>query len=314
MSPAEEGSSGNGLRLAISACLLGEAVRYDGGHKRRDALIERFEPHVDWTPICPEVEAGLGVPRAPIQLEQAGDGVHLMGVQDRRDYTQAMTRCVETWTAFFEANAVAGLVLKQRSPSCGPGDAPLHAREGRLLGLRDGAFAAGVKQAFFPPPIVGDEGLETAAQRESFIATAEAHAAFSRVRTGAIGLRPFHRRHRTLVALRAPDALEELRRLRDVGVLDPYSRLFFHSMERVPEFDDHLRVLLRLADLLLERAPAFGHRRVTSSVSAYKHGVGNLAAVVGTLADAVERGSLFELSGDAYLEPGPLRLREYEHL
>ena len=86
------------------------------------------------------------------------------------------------------------------------------------------------------------------------------------------------------------------------------------SRRRVPEFDDHLRVLLRLADLLLERAPASRHHRVASAVNAYKHGVGNLAAVVGTLTDAVERSSLFELSGDAYLEPGPLRLQEYEQL
>ncbi len=94
MSPADAVASGVGLRLCISGCLLGQAVRYDGTHKRRDALLERFGPHVNWIPVCPEVEAGLGVPRPPIRLERTSGGVRLMGIQERLDHTKAMARCL----------------------------------------------------------------------------------------------------------------------------------------------------------------------------------------------------------------------------
>ena len=61
-------------RVGISRCLLGENVRYDGGHKRDARLIEAFGAHVEWVPVCPEVEVGMGTPREPIQLvaDQAG--------------------------------------------------------------------------------------------------------------------------------------------------------------------------------------------------------------------------------------------------
>src|SRR5262249_61934374 len=56
------------IRLGVSACLLGQRVRYDGGHKRDDALLRGLGDDVEWIPVCPEVELGLGVPRPPIIL------------------------------------------------------------------------------------------------------------------------------------------------------------------------------------------------------------------------------------------------------
>jgi uncharacterized protein YbbK (DUF523 family) len=55
-------------RIGISACLLGQRVRYDGGDKRDRFLTETFGPHVEWVPVCPEAEVGMGVPREPVRL------------------------------------------------------------------------------------------------------------------------------------------------------------------------------------------------------------------------------------------------------
>ena len=83
---------GNRPRVGISRCLLGDQVRYDGGHKYEPSLIETLGAHVEWVPVCPELEVGMGVPREPIQLVAAGDGprVRLVGVDSGADWTDRM--------------------------------------------------------------------------------------------------------------------------------------------------------------------------------------------------------------------------------
>ncbi|HEU4431459.1 MAG TPA: DUF523 domain-containing protein, partial [Myxococcota bacterium] len=59
-------------RVGISSCLLGNAVRWDGGHKRDRVVVDLLAPVVEWVPVCPELELGMGVPREPVHLERAG--------------------------------------------------------------------------------------------------------------------------------------------------------------------------------------------------------------------------------------------------
>jgi len=301
------------LQLGISACLLGEAVRYDGGHKRCTALLARFASRVQWVPVCPEVEAGLGVPRAPLRLEQQGVGARVVGIQDRRDYTRALTRCAQAGRFYRAALDLAGLVLKQRSPSCGPGDAPLHDVQGRVLEVHDGAFAAAVGEAFPWLPLAGDEELQDAAGRENFLVRAQAHAAFRRVLAGVGSLRSFHRRRRSLVSLRAGE-VAPLRACCERDDRLSYARSFFAILQRRPAPQDHQRLLAQLAGFIAERAPPPWPRQVEACVDAYRNGASNLAVAARVLAGAVEAVGLFELAGDAYLEPGALRMQEYEEL
>jgi hypothetical protein len=83
------------LRLGISACLLGEAVRWDGGHRRDPFLTETLGRWVEWVPVCPEVELGLGVPRETIRLEGSSAAPRLVAVDSRRDLTADMRALAE---------------------------------------------------------------------------------------------------------------------------------------------------------------------------------------------------------------------------
>ena len=81
------------IRLGISACLLGQEVRFDGGHKRDPFLTDELGKHVEWVPVCPEVEVGMGTPREPLRLVRAGDGsVRRMTTRTEVDHTESMTR------------------------------------------------------------------------------------------------------------------------------------------------------------------------------------------------------------------------------
>lgn len=163
-------------RVAVSACLLGEAVRHDGAHKRSAALLERLAPHVDLIAVCPEVELGLGVPRAPIQLEPPPGGVgplRLVAPGTRRDLTEAMAAYAEARVAALGALHLSGYVLKSRSPSCG-------ARGVAVAGAAytaPGAFAAVLQRRLPDLPVVEETGLEDPALCERFLAAVRRHAA-----------------------------------------------------------------------------------------------------------------------------------------
>jgi uncharacterized protein YbbK (DUF523 family) len=78
------------LRIGISSCLLGDQVRFDGGHKRDSVLLETLDPYVEWVRVCPEVELGLGVPREPVRLVSVAGETRMIAAQTRIDHTGPM--------------------------------------------------------------------------------------------------------------------------------------------------------------------------------------------------------------------------------
>ncbi|HSN89273.1 MAG TPA: DUF523 domain-containing protein, partial [Thermoanaerobaculia bacterium] len=108
------------VRIGISSCLLGQEVRYNGGHKRDSFLTDTFGQFVEWVSVCPEVEIGMGTPRPPIRLERAGEGgVRLVMPSTGGDYTEAMRSYAERRVSELAALSLDGYVLKKDSPSCG---------------------------------------------------------------------------------------------------------------------------------------------------------------------------------------------------
>src|SRR5262245_14302988 len=107
------------LRIGISRCLLGEPVRYDGGHKHDRFLTDVLGKHVEFVPVCPEVEMGLGTPREPIQLVELAGEMRLRGVKSQTDHTAAMRRYARRRVQELAELDLCGYILKNDSPSCG---------------------------------------------------------------------------------------------------------------------------------------------------------------------------------------------------
>ena len=111
---------GDRPRVGISACLLGEPVRYDGRHKRDAWLVDVLGPQVEWVPVCPEVEAGFGTPREAMHLMDNGrGGLALMTTDTKRDVTETMQRYARGRVDELAGAGLDGYVLKADSPSCG---------------------------------------------------------------------------------------------------------------------------------------------------------------------------------------------------
>ena len=156
--------------VAVSACLLGEAVRWDGSDKREPIVVEELGKHVSWVPICPEVELGLGVPREAIRLERHGRELRLVGVDSRKDLTVEMDEWVDRRLDALAEQGVAGFVLKARSPSCGRADATVTDPEGEIVGRDAGRFARLVILRWPDLPVCTEEELRMEVAREAFLA------------------------------------------------------------------------------------------------------------------------------------------------
>jgi uncharacterized protein YbbK (DUF523 family) len=157
------------LRLGISACLLGERVRWDGGHKRDAFLADVLGPRVTWVPVCPEMAIGLGAPREPVELVDDAGRVRLVGVTSRRDHTDAMQRWARAHLDELQRLRLHGFVLKSASPSCGISDVKLR-RAGRVVGTgATGLFAREVIARFAQLPVTDESRLVDAAARDEFL-------------------------------------------------------------------------------------------------------------------------------------------------
>lgn len=168
-------------RVGISRCLLGDDVRYDGGHKRDALLLEALGPHVEWVSVCPEVEVGLGVPREPIHLVAASDGVvsgqhrvRLVGVDSGRDWTAAMDRWRRHRMRELVEAGLAGYVLKQDSPSCGLNGVRIESRDGIMRAGR-GLFAQALLDAMPDLPIEEEGRLHDPRMCDEFLERVRAY-------------------------------------------------------------------------------------------------------------------------------------------
>jgi uncharacterized protein YbbK (DUF523 family) len=125
--------------VAVSACLLGQAVRYDGQDKYTSLIAEELNKYCKLIAVCPEVEIGLGVPRTKIQLTQIGTSIKVLKTDGiNSDVSSALQKFA---IQFVNQNALSGLVLQDKSPSCGVGNTALFSASGEQIGLSSGLFA-----------------------------------------------------------------------------------------------------------------------------------------------------------------------------
>lgn len=157
------------LRIGISQCLLGDRVRYDGGHKRDALLADTLSRQVEWVPVCPEVEAGLGVPREAMRLEGTAAAMRLVTVTTRVDHTTAMRQFSERRLRELEQLELSGYVFKARSPSCGIGNVPLVNAQGMETRDGIGLFARAFMKRFPLLPVEDEERLHDPQIAQDFL-------------------------------------------------------------------------------------------------------------------------------------------------
>ena len=157
------------IKLGISTCLLGENVRYDGGHKLDRFLTDTLGQYVEYVPVCPEVECGLPIPRESMHLEGNPDSPRLITTHTKQDMTNRMVRWAQKRVAELERQDLCGFIFKSNSPSSGMERVKVYNEKGMPVKKGVGMFAR-IFMEHFPLLPVEDEGrLHDSELRENFI-------------------------------------------------------------------------------------------------------------------------------------------------
>lgn len=152
--------------VAVSSCLIGQRVRYDGNDKLQDWIGE-LESDLSLVPVCPEFELGMGVPREKIQLEWSEDGVQLLAIESRKNWTSLMSEFARHRCETLDGLNLCGFILKSRSPSCGIADVQVHGCEEPTTA--SGRFAKTVLSKWPELPVVDETMLDSKSLRQDFI-------------------------------------------------------------------------------------------------------------------------------------------------
>jgi uncharacterized protein YbbK (DUF523 family) len=206
------------IRIGVSSCLLGAKVRFDGGHKRSDFLVDTLGSFVEFVPVCPEVEIGLGVPRETLRLVRDGTApaIRLVANQSAIDHTKAMNSYAERRVMALGREGLSGYVLKKDSPSCGMERVRVYGSSG--MPTRDGLglFAAALMRRYPNWPVEEEGRLNDPHLRENFVERVFAYRrlrSFFSSRWTLGGLVRFHTTHKLTLMAHSPKAYGELGRL-----------------------------------------------------------------------------------------------------
>ena len=166
--------------IAVSGCLLGDPVRYDGTDKHNDLICNHLSTHFEMIAVCPEVGAGLGTPRPPIKLTGNPLQPRALGVENPRlDVTSALTSFANSWLA--QAKNISGAILKSRSPSCGLWDAPIFDPHDQVQSRGPGLFTQTLIQHYPQLPISDEAEITDPKLRNAFISNIKLFAAWQRL-------------------------------------------------------------------------------------------------------------------------------------
>jgi uncharacterized protein YbgA (DUF1722 family)/uncharacterized protein YbbK (DUF523 family) len=306
------------LRVGVSACLLGHEVRWDGGHKRDRFVTDTLGPWVQWVPVCPELELGLGVPREPIRLEGDPAAPRLVAPKSRSDHTAAMLRFARARVEQLVAEDLSGYVLKKDSPSCGMERVRVHrSRGGAPTRTGVGLFARVLRERLPLLPVEEEGRLNDPALRENFVERLFAYERWKHLaaRPSRAGLVAFHTAHKLLLLAHDPGAYRRLGRLvarmkgrRPADAVAAYGAAFMDALAASTTRGRHANVLEHMLGYVTDRLASEERRELVDLIADHRRGVVPLAAPLTLLKHHARRLDVAYLAAQVYLDPYPKAL------
>jgi uncharacterized protein YbgA (DUF1722 family)/uncharacterized protein YbbK (DUF523 family) len=312
------------IRLGISACLLGENVRYDGGHKLDRFLTETLGQYVDYVPVCPEVECGLPVPRESMHLEGDTEAPRLVTSRTKQDMTERMVQWAQRRVGELEKESLMGFIFKSDSPSSGMERVRVYSEKGMPVKKGVGVFARAFMDHFPLLPVEEEGRLHDPRLRESFI---ERIFAFKRWRDvlsqkGSRGaLVDFHTRHKLLILSHSPKYYQEMGKRvahsKDLPLRDLYQQyqaLFLESLQLKTTPKKNANVLMHMMGYFKEQLSPGEKQELLEIIDLYRREVLPLIVPVTLMNHYVRKYDEPYLKEQVYLNPHPIELQLRNHV
>lgn len=309
----------NKPRIAISACLTGHNVRYNGGHKSSDLCRTQLEEHFEWTTVCPEMAIGLGVPRDPIRLVGDPEQPEVVGTRDPGlDYTAPLRDYGKQMAA--ELDDICGYIFMQKSPSCGLERVKVYQDNGHpAINSGRGAYARAFCELRPDLPVEEEGRLHDPVLRENFISRVYAYADWQHLLEQGLSrhaLLAFHSRYKYLLMANNPQAYRTLGRMLgtmskddDPAVVAPrYFSELMQALRRCASRGTHGNVLQHLSGYFKNALTAADKAELQTLIGQYQQGVVPLIVPLTLLKHHLRNHPDPYLLQQAYLQPHPERL------
>jgi len=312
------------IRIGISSCLLGEEVRWDGGHKRDRFITETLGKCFEWVPVCPELEVGMGAPREPVRLTGRAESPRMLGVKSGEDWTSRMSEYSRERVRRLEEMDLCGYLLKKDSPSCGMERVKIHTGKGPPPRKGRGLFARQLMDRLPLLPVEEEGRLQEPRLRESFIVRVFAYRRWKDLE--AAGRRrgdlvAFHTVHKFLLLAHSPKLYRELGRLvanarahSAAGLRRRYGETFLRALAKPATVKGHFNVLQHLAGFLKGHLRPAERSELEELLEDYRDRRVPLIAPVTLLKHHIRRHGVAYLSEQIYLSPHPQELMLRNHV
>lgn len=311
------------IRIGVSACLLGQPVRYDGQHKHDHYITDTLGRYFEFVGVCPEVECGMTVPRESMRLVGDPAQPRLTTTRTGIDHTERMNRWAAKRVRELEQEGLYGFIFKSRSPSSGMENVKVYSERGMVSGKSPGLFGRAF-QAHFPTLPCEDEGrLNDPDLRENFI---ERVFTLWRFRTtlqatpSLATLMTFHARNKFLIQAHHEALMREMGR--ELASLTPakarahipvYEAKLMRALKTPATVRKHTNILQHMAGYLRGTADEADRRELADIIAQYHAGLIPLIVPVTLLRHYITRHNIGYLTDQYYLAPHPLELKLRNH-
>jgi uncharacterized protein YbgA (DUF1722 family)/uncharacterized protein YbbK (DUF523 family) len=312
------------IRLGISSCLLGQKVRYDGGHKHDPYITQTLGHFFEFVPVCPELESGMGVPRPSLHLAGNPAAPRMVVTSTGEDKTEQMERWSVERLETLAPLGLCGYVLKRASPSCGMERVKVYASERGLSAPGRGLFAAALMRRFPLLPVEEEGRLHDMPLRENFIERVFAFfrwRQFVGSRPTAAGLVDFHARQKlTLLSHHRPSYQTLGRLVAEAGkrpmhmLLEAYGTEMMAGLGYLATRAKHTNVLEHMSGYFKKALDTTDRDELHDCIERYRRGLVPLVVPMTLLTHHLRRHEVPWLAQQTYLNPYPAELMLRNHV
>ncbi|WP_432735346.1 YbgA family protein [Maridesulfovibrio sp. FT414] len=312
------------IRLGIARCLLGDQVRYDGGHKLDRYLRDVLGEYVEWVPVCPELECGMGVPREAVRLVGDVESPRLLGRKSGEDWTERMQEWGRGRLELLEKEDLCGFIFKHGSPSNAMGRMKVFQHNGGVLYTGVGIWARMVMDHLPQLPFEDDGRLHDNSIRENFITRVFTFKRWKdsagKERTPGALVR-FHSRHKMLIMAHNEKIYREMGKLVAAagspghdGIYAEYLEMLLRALSYRPTVKKHVNVLTHALGHFKKDISPDEKQEMLELIEQYRNGLVPLIVPVTLLNHHVRRHGKEYLAEQFYLHPYPAELMLRNHV
>jgi uncharacterized protein YbgA (DUF1722 family)/uncharacterized protein YbbK (DUF523 family) len=312
------------IKLGISSCLLGEKVRYDGGHKQDSFIKETLGKFIDFHPVCPEVECGLSIPREAMRLVGDQTNYRLVTIRTNQDLTAQMANWAERRIKELRDENLCGFIFKSKSPSSGMERIKVYNEKGVPAKVGVGIFAGLFMKANPELPIEDEGRLHDPALRENFIErifTLKRWRDYTRAGISVAGLIDFHTRHKLIIMAHSQQLLRELggivAKVKNLWLEqshETYFSILTDALKLRSTVKKQTNVLMHMMGYFKQQLSTMEKQELLEVIARYHQGLVPLVVPLTLLNHYVRKYEQSYLQSQVYLDPHPAELMLRNHV